>query len=301
MSFIAGIGKTNVDLLYADMKKLPAVGEEVYTDQFMIQLGGGLPATLMNLARLGVPVKLATYLGNDIFSDFAAKEYRKNRTEYVNFHTGSGIPVNITSAVILPQDRSFISYGIPKTTFSDEEKNRFYEMAKGCAFCYMENPALADVYHELQKDGAVLVYDTGWDDALSFENYEEMLRLADYYVPNQKEAMKLTGTDSPHKAAEALKAYFNKVVVKLDKDGCLGIDEDGSVFTIGPISHFRCVDSTGAGDAFLAGFLYGLYHHFSFKDCILAGNITGGKAVTAVGALSAHVTEAELLQMMKEN
>lgn len=300
MSFIAGIGKTNVDLLYADMKKLPAVGEEVYTDHFMLQLGGGLPATLMNLARLGVPVKLATYLGEDIFSQFAADEYRKSRTDYVNFHTDGAIPVNITSAVILPQDRSFISYGIPQTAFSDTEKSRFYEMAKGCAFCYMENPALADVYRQLKEEGAVLVYDTGWDDALSFEKYESMLTLADYYVPNQKEAMKLTGADTPQQAAEALRKYFEKVVVKLDKDGCLGIDKDGTMFTVPALRQFRCVDSTGAGDAFLSGFLYGLYHRFPFKDCIMAGNITGGKAVTAIGALSAYCTEEELLQRMKQ-
>lgn len=299
MSFIAGIGKTNVDLLYADMKKLPDVGEEVYTDKFMLQLGGGLPATLMNLARLGVPVKLATYLGDDIFSEFAKQEYRNSHTEFVNFHNGSTIPVNITSAVILPEDRSFISYGIPKTAFSNEEKNRFYQMAKGCSFCYIENPALAEVYHELKKEGAVLVHDTGWDENLSVENYKEMLMLADYYVPNQKEAMKITGAPTPLKAAEALRQYFDKVVIKLDKDGCLGVDEAGTVFTVKAIGDFHCVDSTGAGDAFLAGFLYGLYHRFSFRDCILAGNITGGKAVTAVGALSAYCSESELLQQLK--
>ena len=71
MSFIAGAGITNVDLLYQNMPKIPDVGEEVYTDKFSLQLGGGLPATLFNLGRLGIATKIATELGNDMFSNFA--------------------------------------------------------------------------------------------------------------------------------------------------------------------------------------------------------------------------------------
>lgn len=301
MGFVAGIGKTNVDLLYANMNKLPDVGEEVYTDDFSVALGGGLPGTLVNLSRLGVPVRLATYLGTDMFSVFAEREFRKNNVNILNLHSGGKIPVNITSAVILPEDRSFISYGTEKTAFTEQEKAAFYDMAKGCTICYMESEALYDVYSQLKKDGALLVYDTGWDDNMSLTNYQKMLTLADYYFPNQKEAMKLTGTASPADAAKALTDYLEHVVVKMDKDGCLAVDTDGTTVTVPAIDSFRHVDSTGAGDAFLAGFLYGLYHHYSFTDCLLLGNITGGKAVTAVGALSAYCNEEELLRLFKAN
>ena len=111
MSFIAGAGLTNVDLLYQNMPKLPAVGEEIYTDRFSLQLGGGLPATLINLGRLGVPTRIATELGNDLFSRFAREQYEQNNVLPENLYHGDGIPVNITSAVILPSDRSFITYG----------------------------------------------------------------------------------------------------------------------------------------------------------------------------------------------
>ena len=70
MAFVAGAGATNVDLLYENMPKIPDVGEEIYTNSFSLQLGGGLPATLINLGRLGIEAKIATELGNDIFSEF---------------------------------------------------------------------------------------------------------------------------------------------------------------------------------------------------------------------------------------
>ena len=111
LSFIAGAGSTNVDLLYQNMPKIPDVGEEVYTDRFSLQLGGGLPATLVNLGRLGVPTRIATELGGDLFSDFARQQYAANGVEPRNLYRGSGIPLNITSAIILQNDRSFVSYG----------------------------------------------------------------------------------------------------------------------------------------------------------------------------------------------
>ena len=60
------------------------------------------------------------------------------------------------------------------------------------------------------------------------------------------------------------------------------------------------MDSTGAGDAFLSGFMYGLFYDYDIKDCVLFGNITGGKAVTKVGALSGYVNEKELIELSKK-
>ena len=84
MSFIAGAGATNVDLLYQDMPKIPDAGEEVYTDKFSLQLGGGLPATLINLGRLGIETKIATELGTDLFSSFAKRQelYNLRQRQY---------------------------------------------------------------------------------------------------------------------------------------------------------------------------------------------------------------------------
>lgn len=76
--------------------------------------------------------------------------------------------------------------------------------------------------------------------------------------------------------------------------------ENGKKFYVSQVDDFKHVDSTGAGDAFLAGFIYGLYHEKSFEDSIKFGNITGGKCVTSVGCLSSSCTEQELLDV-KEN
>lgn len=298
MAFIAGAGATNVDLLYQGFDRLAGVGEELYCKDFSLQLGGGLPATLINLGRLGISSKIATELGNDIFSNFAKEKFTQNGVNPTNLYSGEGIPLNITSAIILPKDRTFYTYGKGNIEPDDKALETFYSIARGSKICMMQLGGFLPVYKKLKEEGTILVLDTGWDDEMSIEKYRDYLELADYYTPNRKEAMKITGSDTPEDAAHALKQYFEKVVVKVDADGCIGIDGDEEFF-VPSIEEFVNVDSTGAGDAFLAGFMYGLFYDYSLKDCIKFGNVTGGKAVTAVGALSGYVSEKELFEYKK--
>lgn len=295
MAFIAGAGATNVDLLYQGFDRLAGVGEELYCKDFSLQLGGGLPATLINLGRLGIETKIATELGNDIFSNFAKEKFIENGVEPTNLYNGEDIPLNITSAIILPKDRTFYSYGKGSIEPDEKAMETFYDIAKGAKICMMQMGGFLPVYKKLKEEGTILVLDTGWDDEMSFEKYDEYLSVADFYTPNRKEALRITGTDNEKDAAYALKKYFDKVVVKVDADGCIGIDGH-DYFFCPSVEEFKNVDSTGAGDAFLAGFMYGLFYDYPLKDCIEYGNITGGKAVTAVGALSGYVSEKELLE-----
>lgn len=299
MAFIAGAGATNIDLLYENMPKIPGVGEEIYTDSFSLQLGGGLPATLINCGRLGIKTKIATELGQDMFSSFASQQYKTNGVEPLNLYSGNAIPLNITSAIILKDDRSFITYGKGSIEPDDNAKELFYSMAHGAKICLMQPGGFIDVYKKLKSEGTLMVLDMGWDEDMTAEKYADFLETADIYTPNRKEALKITGAADENEAALALKKYFSRVVVKVDKDGCIGIDGEDCFF-VKSAEQFKNKDSTGAGDAFLAGLCYGLFYDYPLKDCIQFGNITGGKAVTSVGALSAYVSKNELLKLKEE-
>ena len=289
MSFVAAFGKLNVDLLYSGMPRIPNEGEEIYCKDFKVCLGGGLPATMINCSRLGVPAKIGTFLGDDMFSQFAKNELQKSGTKYEIFES-KNYPLNVTSAIITDSDRTFVSYG-GSETYSDEMLEKIYNSLKGAKVVGMQENILP-VYKRLKKDGTILVLDTGYSEDMSVEKYKDLIEIADYYTPNIDETEKLTGTRDPKKALDFLRNYFEKPIVKLGKYGCAGFD--GDYFTVDNIDEFKCVDATGAGDAFLAGFIYGLYNDFDFRKCILAGNITGGKCVTGIGSLTEYITKEEI-------
>ena len=291
MNFVSGSGNINIDLIFSGLPRIPSEGQELFAGGFDLQMGGGIPATLINLGRLGIPVKLQTGLGDDLFSAFAREMFQKAGVAPSNLcPDAEGIPLNVSVAMLTPNDRTFVSYsdGFPVT---DRTLEMVYQDSTGAKLCAM------DLLHE---EGTILTLDTGWDDRLSMQKYKEFLELADYYTPNQNEAMKITGRSTPLEAARVLSEFFETVIIKLDSNGCL-IWENDRQMIVPAIPEYVHRDSTGAGDAFLAGFLYGLYHDNSLPDCVLLGNITGGKCVTGVGCLTAFCTEQELLGMAEKH
>ena len=291
--FIAGCGGVNVDLIFSGLERIPAEGEELYGKKFSMMLGGGTPGTLVLLSRLGIPVRLQTGLGEDFFSRFAALELEKESMEVCNLCQGTdGIPVNISAVAVTPGDRTFVSFsdGIGKT---EETARKIYEASRGAEICMMDT-AYPEVYEQLKREGSRIALDMGWSDTLSLETCAHLLKLADYYTPNRKEALKITGRSTPEEAARVLAEYLETVVIKLDAEGCL-IYQNGEFRRIPVIPGIEAVDSTGAGDAFLAGYLYGVYQGCDVAKSVLFGNLTGGMCVTEEGCLAASYTEQELL------
>ncbi len=295
MSFAAGYGKTNVDLLFEGMPRLPEEGEEIFTDKFSLCIGGGVPGTMITLGRLGIECKTVTELSDDMFSDFALREFRKAGVEPVNVFHGNKVAVNITAAAITKSDRTFWSYGNTEDSARAEE---IYSALKGAKAVAMHE-SYTDVYRKLKEEGTTVILDTGFIEGMSLEFFEEKLYVADYYLPNRKEATIITGESDPKKAAEVLGRYLDIAIVKLDKDGCLIYDKKSYTY-VKSIDEFVHVDSTGAGDAFFAGFMFGIMTGEPIERCVLFGNITGGKCVTAVGCTTAYVTRDELYELAEK-
>ncbi len=296
MEFLGGVGYTNIDLIYSDMDRLPATGEEVFSRKFEMHLGGGVPATLINTTRLGIPSKILTFVGKDVFSDFASKSFAEYGAEIINLYHGDGMPVVLSTVMVCNQDRSFLSF-FDKSAGLDRSDEAVYRHLTGAKIVDMHTGFL-NVYKRLKEEGTTLIFDTGWEDDLSIEKYEEYLKLADYYLPNQKEALKITQTQTVDAAAEKLSAYFHDVVIQLDKDGCLLKNERGTQF-VPAMKNVRAVDSTGAGDAFMSGFMYGLYYNYPVEQCVRFGNVTGGTCVQEIGCLTKYVNEGKLLELAK--
>lgn len=294
MKFVGGVGYTNIDLIYAGMDRLPMLGEEVYSQGFEMHLGGGAPATLINTTRLGIPSKILTFVGKDNFSEFAVKFYEFYQADYVNLYEGDGMPVVVSSVLVCSSDRSFATYRDANAVDEAAACEKIYQHLHGAKIVNM-HVGFLDAYKKLKEEGSIMIFDTGWEDDLSIKKYEEYLKIADYYLPNQKEALKITGTDSVEAAAEKLSEYFETVIIKLDKDGCMVKDKDGTRI-IPSMKGVVAVDSTGAGDAFMSGFMYGIYHDHPVDQCIRFGNVTGGTCVQGVGCLTKYVNEEQLLE-----
>jgi sugar/nucleoside kinase (ribokinase family) len=102
-------------------------------------------------------------------------------------------------------------------------------------------------------------------------------------LPNADEARCLTGEPAPSRAAEALASTYGEVVVKLGRDGARW--QRGFITASAPAErHAEAVDTTGAGDAFAAGFLATWLLHPEPESALAAGNRLAARAIGHVGA-----------------
>jgi ribokinase len=116
---------------------------------------------------------------------------------------------------------------------------------------------------------------------------QELIGLADFFLPSRLEARLILGQDAPEAAARAFAALGPRaVVIKLERDGSLVYDAPGDRLVHVPIYPATVRDTTGAGDAYCGGFLAG---YLLTRDVVAAaqhGTVSASYVVEAVGALA---------------
>jgi len=110
-----------------------------------------------------------------------------------------------------------------------------------------------------------------------------MLFETDIFVPSYDEAVMITGEKDLSKMRSAFSQYGIKyLVIKLGEKGCYITDFSNE--QIIPAFKFSAIDTTGAGDAFVGGLLFGLSTGWSLESAAVFANATAGFNVTKVGA-----------------
>jgi sugar/nucleoside kinase (ribokinase family) len=119
-------------------------------------------------------------------------------------------------------------------------------------------------------------------EAAGAARFLEWTRGVDLLLANRDEAEVLTGSADPHEAAARFADVYREVVVKLGSDGALW--RQGFIGASAPAERVDVVDTTGAGDAFAAGFLTSWLLHPEPETALAAGNRLAARAVGSVGA-----------------
>jgi hypothetical protein len=125
---------------------------------------------------------------------------------------------------------------------------------------------------------------------------QDSLRSVDIFVPNAAEAMLLTETSSVEDAIRLLAELIPITVIKLGKDGAVAAEGPKVVWE--PAIKVDVVDTTGAGDNFDCGFLYGYLKGLSLQDCLRCGNICGGQSTTRCGGTAASPSMKQLEEFL---
>ncbi|MFR3322383.1 MAG: carbohydrate kinase family protein [Lachnospiraceae bacterium] len=150
-----------------------------------------------------------------------------------------------------------------------------------------QKETVINLVREAKKAGAILCADTKIPTfrQLMPQDISEILPLIDYLFPNENEAALFTGKQDYMEMAEALHARWasRTVIVKAGKDGCYACS-DTERFHM-PAHPVKAIDSTGAGDSFVAGFIAGLLEQKSLWECCEKGTKCAAECVGHAGAV----------------
>ncbi len=295
------VGDITVDIS-APLPKPPVAGEDCLSPQLSMHCGGvGLNAAFA-LVRLGVPTRLVSCIGQDVFGDYVLGRATAAGidTRYVQ-RTDLAMTGVFTIAVSPDGQRTFIGSRAanellrptPDLTHAIDDID-FVQIA-GYVFLAQSSSQLADeIIAAAGKRHLPVLLDLGL--APSRERHDKLSRvfpLVDIVVANVAEAEALTGISEPDSAfAELERLGAREVVLKTGSDGCL-IRHNNGVMQV-PGLEVDVVDTTGSGDAFNAGLIAGRRCGWSAAQCALLANACGAAAATIVGAGEELPTIAEI-------
>lgn len=273
---ILSVGRFYCDLIFSDMPRLPSLGTEVFAEGFSAHAGGGAYITGAHLADLGNRTCLAAFLPPPPYADLIATEIATAGVE-----TGLSAALTpqdgpqLTVAMAHGSDRAFLSRRaggpFPALTAAQIRAQNIRHVHIGELASAIEAPAILGAAREA---GATVSLDCGWDDALTAEAIAPILPKVDVFLPNEAEVA--------HLRALGIREFLAPLTVI--KRGAAGATAMAGETTLSAATQpFKALDTTGAGDAFNAGFLSAWLQSAPLAACLDAGNARGGLAVRKRG------------------
>jgi len=285
------LGDINVDILGA-VERWPKPGDDCLAPHLEMHLGGVAANCALALSRWGFQPRLVGCVGQDEFGSFLRRTLRKHGLAVQWIQSTKAALTGLLYIAVTPdgQRTFFGSRGANMLVRKPPRPHALFQRAAalhlaGYNFLTPVIESTARYLHKcLRGRGALLSLDVGPEASRLIPR--KILHFAsqvDILFVNRTESFSLTQERDPRNALRSLlNAGPKEVVLKLGKDGCLILSE-GAVKEVPPFQ-VHVVDSTGAGDAFVAAFLQARLRGWSQSEAALAANAAGAAAAKIVGA-----------------
>ncbi len=279
-----GLPKGSMQLV--DATKSTEVQERTHHLRKQKASGGSASNTIHGLARLGLETAFIGHVGQDETGDFFEEDMRAAGIKPFLFRSDS--PSGIANALITSDgERTFATYLGAAIELSDTHMSP--ELFKGYDVLYVEGymvqnePMLVQAMKLAKQEGLKIALDLASYNVVE-DNLELLKRLLTDYVDivfaNAEEAKAFTGKEA-EEALNILSEYCEYAIVKLGAQGSL-IKFGDEVAKIGVID-VKPIDTTGAGDLFAAGFLYGYAKNWSLENAGKLGALLSGRVIEIIG------------------
>ena len=288
-----------------DSKLQTEISKSVAGLPYSLSLGGSAGNTIRAMARLGCGTGFIGKVGPDTTGDFFEQALANLGVKPFIFR-GSERSGKCVALISPDGERTMITHlgAALELTAADVRADIF----EGFDCVYIEGYLVQN--HELIEHTARTAKERGLQvaiDLASFnivkENLDFLRALVEKYVDivfaNEDEAIAFTGENEPINALQAISQLCELAIVKIGIRGAL-IKHRSEVVHVGIMAAARRVDTTGAGDFYAAGFLYGMCAGLSLRQCGTIGAITAGKVIEVVGTTFGEEAWEDIFRLVKK-
>lgn len=280
---VATLGTCNIDFVMK-VPRFSEADDEVDVDELKISLGGAASNFAVGLSRLGVDVGIMARIGNDAYGEFASLKLeeegvRTNRLLRISEPTGIAF-----IAVDCGGERSIYTTMGANAQFQLEKEDVDY--IKGAKLLHLTG-MYKEVVEEAVKHASLVSLNPGT--ALSSYGINELegtIRKSHILFLNKKEVTLLTGKSLQEGAQELVDMGVPLVVVTCGSRGACLYTPKEILYSSTP--KMEILDTTGAGDAFAAGFISAYIKNDALDKCLETANQVAGACVGGLGAVQIH-------------
>ncbi len=288
MMDVIGVGALNLDKLYI-VEKIARGGEEIPIISLKESPGGSAANTIAALARLRMRVGFIGKIGSDREGELILKDLEKEGVDIKGIERSKGRTGIILGFVDSSGERALYAYPGVNDELRINESNLNY--ARQAKFLHLSSFVGEHSYQAQKKlleklSGIKISFSPGMLYARKrLENLKQMIERSFVIFLNEEEIELITGSEYERGAPVLLDLGAKLVVVTLAHKGCfVASSSESHEIEAYPV---KVVDTTGAGDAFAAGFLYGLLLEKDLKTCGKLGNKVASLCIGEVGAREA--------------
>lgn len=278
---VVALGTCNIDFIMKVPRFLRA-DDEVELEKLKVSLGGSASNFAVGLSRVGVDVGIMARIGDDYFGEFATIKFEKEgvKTErLLKIPEPTGMSF---IAVDKEGERSIYTSMGANAKFKFEKED--IEYIKGSKLLHVTG-MYKEVVEEAAKHAPLLSLNPGTLlSSYGIDALNKIIRRAHIIFLNKKEVSLLTGQDYQEGAKALVDMGVPNVVVTCGGKGANLYTPQGMIDST-PLET-KSLDTTGAGDAFAAGFIAAFIKNKDRKKCLQLGNRLASACVGKLGAIN---------------
>jgi ribokinase len=297
---IAVVGSLNIDLI-AYAKRVPGAGETVIGERFQMGFGGKGANQAVMAARLGGRVSMIGALGDDVYADMTFDNLDKQGVDATNVARVEGSS-GVAPIWVEPDGTNrIIVVGGANDLVDPEAAAEAIRSLDGLEIVVgqleIPQPVTAAAFGAARERGIWTILNP----APAAQLIPELIEASDYLIPNEHELGIVAGRDSidfddDDVILEIAESLGVRLIVTLGARGA-AMEADGVVYRV-PAEPVQAVDTTGAGDAFVGAFAYGLAAGYDELSSVRLGVLCASDSVTKPGTQSSFASREEAAMIL---